>query len=204
MPRVSSKQSVENRAPRRRVEKRVSKVSGRVGSGDKEEKEVVLSSENNRKAPAVFSEEKISKKKFPKKVFLLSLTVVACFVLAILIGNSGEGQIDTVAKIAENTKRVANSSVEFDEQGNEIKRDEVVPPPVVPASKLKPRGVGTAKIESPKLSEEELGSMATSSEDGSKNSENREEDKDESESDEKSLELPNGESKENNSDGEGV
>lgn len=166
MPRASSKSDISNRAPRRRVEKRVRKTSGSKTERVEREEGQDLSRVNaGRKAPMIFSEEKKTKKKIPKKVFLMSLAVVACLVLAIFVGKTDGGQIDTAAKIAENAKTVANSTVEFDEYGNEIKRDEIVPPPVVPASRLKPRGVGTAKIESPAPTLAETETSATSSED---------------------------------------
>ena len=156
MPRISSKtKTASARVPRRQVERRVSAAKSKIVKEENPEEKITVA---ERKAPTNLYSPKEGRKKISKKVFLISFTVVACLVLAIFVGQSGDGQIDTASKISENAKQIANSN-----QGQPGgSTEEIVPPPVVPVSKLKGRKVGTENVTQPVPSEVNAESLDTS------------------------------------------
>lgn len=73
---------------------------------------------NKRKAPTRLEEERVEnqriiddKKKSLKKLGIVGALLVACFVIAAIIGNSDEGQIDVSAVVAERNARVSAGNI---------------------------------------------------------------------------------------------
>ncbi len=160
MPRLSNEENpIAEAVPRKRVVRRtVAKKS--VTTTPRVTPSVT------RRAPTTIASTVQSNKRTSKRYAILAVVMLVVVISAALIGNSDSGAVDVQARIAEKEQNEGRANIDVN---NDNSGSEVVPvqntPPVVPVSRLKGRGVGTAPAAQPNPAEEvPVEGSATSSE----------------------------------------